>query len=81
MTRSKSIRVALMIAAAFAAGGCSVLHKGKKNNTPVLGQRIAVLTGENDVTVDPATASLPMPSNHTRIPSLSDSFFASGVPE
>src|SRR6476659_8321243 len=60
MTRSKTIRVALMIAAAIAAGGCSVLHKGKKTNTPVLGQRIAVLTGENDVTVDPATASLPM---------------------
>src|SRR5436190_14391772 len=60
MTRSKTIRVALMIAAAFAAGGCSVLHKGKKNTTPVLGQRIAVLTGENDVAVDPATASLPM---------------------
>jgi outer membrane protein assembly factor BamB len=49
-----------MIAAAFAASGCGVLKKGKKTNTPVLGQRIAVLTGENDVTVDPATASLPM---------------------
>jgi outer membrane protein assembly factor BamB len=49
-----------MIAAAFAASGCSVLKKGKKTNTPVLGQRIAVLTGENDVTVDPATTSLPM---------------------
>jgi outer membrane protein assembly factor BamB len=60
MTRSKTIRIALMIAAAFAASGCSVLKKGKKTNTPVLGQRIAVLTGENDVTVDPATTSLPM---------------------
>ena len=60
MTRSKTIRVALMIAAAFAASGCGVLKKGKKTNTPVLGQRIPVLTGENDVTVDPATASLPM---------------------
>jgi outer membrane protein assembly factor BamB len=60
MTKSKSFRVALMIAAAFAASGCGVLKKGKKTNTPVLGQRIAVLTGENDVTVDPATASLPM---------------------
>ena len=60
MTRSKSFRVAVMIAAAFAASGCSVLKKGKKTNTPVLGQRIPVLTGENDVTVDPATASLPM---------------------
>jgi outer membrane protein assembly factor BamB len=60
MTRSKSFRVALMIAAAFGASGCSVLKKGKKTNTPVLGQRIPVLTGENDVTVDPATAALPM---------------------
>jgi outer membrane protein assembly factor BamB len=60
MTRSKSLRVALMIAAALAAGGCGVLKKGKKANTPVLGQRIAVLTGENDVAVDPATAALPM---------------------
>lgn len=60
MTRSKSIRVALMIAAAFAASGCGVMKKGKKTNTPVLGQRIPVLTGENDVSVDPATTSLPM---------------------
>ena len=60
MTKSKSTRAALIIAAALAASGCSVFHKGKKNNTPVLGNRIAVLTGENDVTVDPATASLPM---------------------
>jgi outer membrane protein assembly factor BamB len=60
MTTSKSTRVALIIAAALAASGCSVFHKGKKNSTPVLGNRIAVLTGENDVTVDPATASLPM---------------------
>jgi len=60
MTRSKSIRVALLIAAALAASGCGVLKKGKKTSTPVLGQRISVLTGENDVTVDPATAVLPM---------------------
>ena len=60
MTRSKSFRIALMIVAAFAASGCGVLKKGKKTHTPVLGQRIAVLTGENDVTVDPATATLPM---------------------
>jgi len=60
MTRSKSFRVAVMIAAALAASGCGVFKKGKKTNTPVLGQRVAVLTGENDVAVDPATASLPM---------------------
>jgi len=60
MTRSKSLGIALMIAAAFAASGCATFKKGKKSNTPVLGQRIAVLSGENDVTVDPATATLPM---------------------
>jgi outer membrane protein assembly factor BamB len=60
MTRSKTLRVTLMIAAALAASGCGTFKKGKKTNTPVLGQRIAVLTGENDVTVDPATATMPM---------------------
>jgi len=49
-----------MIAAALAASGCGVFKKGKKTNTPVLGQRIAVLTGENDVAVDPAIAAIPM---------------------
>jgi outer membrane protein assembly factor BamB len=44
----------------IAASGCSIFKKGKGPSTPVLGQRIAVLTGEGDVTVDPATASLPM---------------------
>ena len=60
MTTKKYFRVALLIAAAFAASGCGVFKKGKHTNTPVLGQRIAVLTGEGDVTVDPATATLPM---------------------
>jgi outer membrane protein assembly factor BamB len=59
MTRAKTLSVTLLIAAAFAAGGCGVLKKGKAK-TPVLGERIAVLTGEGDVTVDPATAALPM---------------------
>jgi outer membrane protein assembly factor BamB len=59
MTRPKTFRIALLIAAALAASGCGVFKKGK-TSTPVLGQRIAVLTGENDVTVDPATAALPM---------------------
>ncbi len=60
MIRSKRFRVALMIAAALAASGCGVFKKGRKTGTPVLGQRIAVLTGESDVTVDPATATQPM---------------------
>jgi outer membrane protein assembly factor BamB len=60
MTASKYFRVAVLIAATLAASGCGVFKKGKHTNTPVLGQRIAVLTGEGDVTVDPATATLPM---------------------
>nr|NUR37360.1 PQQ-binding-like beta-propeller repeat protein [Sphingomonas sp.] len=60
MTASKTFRVAVLIAAALAASGCGVFKKGKHTNTPVLGQRIAVLTGEGDVTVDPATATLAM---------------------
>ena len=60
MTRSQSFRVALMITAALGASGCGVFGKGKKSSTPVLGQRIAVLTGENDVSVDPAIAAQPM---------------------
>lgn len=60
MTRSKSFRAALMIAAALAASGCGVFKGGKKTKTPVLGERISVLTGETDVAVDPATAALPM---------------------
>ncbi|HEX7929789.1 MAG TPA: PQQ-binding-like beta-propeller repeat protein [Sphingomicrobium sp.] len=59
MTTKKYFRVAILIAAAFAASGCGVFKKGKAS-TPVIGQRIAVLTGEGDVTVDPATATLPM---------------------
>lgn len=60
MTKSKFFQVTLLIAMAFASSSCGVFKKGKKTNTPVLGQRIAVLTGEGDVTVDPATATLQM---------------------
>jgi outer membrane protein assembly factor BamB len=59
MTKHKHLRVAILIAAALAAGGCSMLKKGKPK-TPVLGERIPVLTAEGDVAVDPATAALPM---------------------
>lgn len=60
MTRAKYFRAAVILAAALAASGCGVFKKGKAAGTPVLGNRIAVLTGEGDVTVDPATAALPM---------------------
>ncbi len=60
MTRPKYFQVTLLIAMALAATSCGAFKKGKHTNTPVLGQRIAVLTGEGDVSVDPATAALQM---------------------
>ena len=52
-------KVAVLIIAAMAVNGCSILKKGAPK-TPVLGNRVAVMTTENDVAVDPATAALPM---------------------
>ncbi|MFL6726424.1 MAG: PQQ-binding-like beta-propeller repeat protein [Sphingomicrobium sp.] len=60
MNRPTFLRVGFLIGMALAASGCGVFKKGKAAGTPVLGQRIAVLTGEGDVAVDPATATLPM---------------------
>ncbi len=58
MTMSQRFRVAFLTVAALAASGCSILrHTAPK--TPVLGERIAVLNTESDVSVDPATAALP----------------------
>ena len=58
MSKSRYFRVAILIAAALASSSCGVLKKGKPK-TPVLGERIPVLTSENDAEVDPATQSLP----------------------
>jgi outer membrane protein assembly factor BamB len=55
----RQLRFGIIVAAAIAAGGCGVFGH-KKASTPVLGERIAVLAAESDVTVDPATAALPM---------------------
>lgn len=55
----KQLRLIVLIAVALAASGCGLLRKGKPK-TPVLGERIAVLATETDVSVDPATAALPM---------------------
>jgi outer membrane protein assembly factor BamB len=59
MIKHKNLRLAVLIAAALASSGCGVFKKGK-TSTPVLGERIPVLSGEGDVTVDPATTALPM---------------------
>jgi len=58
MTRT-NLRIALLLGAAIAASGCGILRKSAPK-TPTIGQRIAVLTSEGDVQVDPATAALPM---------------------
>ena len=60
MNRQKYFRIAILVTMALAASGCGVLKKGKHSNTPILGQRIAVLTGEGDVSVDPAMSAVPM---------------------
>ncbi len=59
MTKPTHFRVALLIAAALAASGCSMFKKSTPK-TPVLGERISVLSAEGDALVDPATAALPM---------------------
>ena len=58
MTKSRNFRVALLIAAALASAGCSVF-KHSKAKTPILGERIPVLTTESDAEPDPATQALP----------------------
>ena len=51
-------KIALVLAAAALVGGCNPFKKDKPG-TPVVGERIAVLTGETEVEVDPTTAALP----------------------
>jgi outer membrane protein assembly factor BamB len=53
-------RLILALAAVSLLGGCSVFHKGKKHNTPTVGERISVLSNEASVEVDPALASVPV---------------------
>ena len=57
--KSTKFKVAILIAAAVAMSGCNLFRRGTPS-TPVLGERIAVLTTETDVVVDPAVAALPM---------------------
>jgi outer membrane protein assembly factor BamB len=59
MSKSTKFTVAVLIAAALTSSGCSIFKKGARPKTPVLGQRIPVLTTEGNVEVDPATQALP----------------------
>ena len=58
MIAIRQLTAMLMMGAALA--GCSVLHRGGKSKTPVLGERIAILSTEADIIVDDTTAALPM---------------------
>lgn len=55
----KQLRAAVLIALAVSASGCGIFKKGHPK-TPVLGQRIDVLTTEAQIKVDPAAAAMPM---------------------
>jgi len=57
--KPKGFRFAALITIALAASGCSLINK-KPRKTPVLGERVAILTGELGAEVDPAVAALPM---------------------
>lgn len=59
MITKKHLRVSMLLAAALAASGCNPFKKSTPK-TPVVGQRISVLTSEGDIQVDPATLALPM---------------------
>ena len=52
-------KLTIMVAAVLAGSGCSLL-KRERPVTPVLGERISVLTNEVDVMVDPTVAALPL---------------------
>ena len=51
-------KLALVLIASALVTGCNPFSK-KVTKTPVLGERIAVLSGETDIEVDPDTAAMP----------------------
>ena len=51
-------KLALLLVATAMVSGCNPFNK-KINKTPVVGERIAVLSGESDISVDPDTAAAP----------------------
>jgi len=57
--KPRGMRFAALLTITMAVSGCSLINKGPRK-TPVLGERVAVLTGEVGVEVDPAAAALPM---------------------
>jgi outer membrane protein assembly factor BamB len=60
-------RVVIALLAVGLLGGCGIFDKGKPKTTPTVGQRIAVLSSEAAVEVDPALAgvAVTLPAAHT----------------
>lgn len=54
----KSLRAPLTIAILIAVSGCGIFRGGDSNKTPVLGNRVPILTSETGVEVDPALAGV-----------------------
>ena len=55
---SSMSKFALLLVATAMVAGCNPFKKDHPK-TPVLGERISVLSGENDISIDPDTAALP----------------------
>ena len=55
---SSARKLLMLIAATALVSGCNPFKKDRPK-TPVVGERIAVLSGESDIAVDPDTAALP----------------------
>ncbi|HEV2044793.1 MAG TPA: PQQ-binding-like beta-propeller repeat protein [Sphingomicrobium sp.] len=55
---SSHVKFGLLLAAAALVTGCNPFKKGVVK-TPVVGERISVLSGETDIEVDPDTAAMP----------------------
>ncbi|MFN3943354.1 MAG: PQQ-binding-like beta-propeller repeat protein [Allosphingosinicella sp.] len=54
-------RVVLALTAVSLLAGCNVLNRGDRGpRTPTVGERIAILSGEQQVEVDPALAGVPV---------------------
>ncbi|HEY8591741.1 MAG TPA: PQQ-binding-like beta-propeller repeat protein [Sphingomicrobium sp.] len=59
MSKAAYLRTTLLVAAALAASGCGIIGGKGRPKTPVLGERIPVLTSETDVEADPDAKALP----------------------
>jgi outer membrane protein assembly factor BamB len=53
-------RFVIAVALLASLGGCGIFKGGDKNKTALLGERMPILTSENDAAVDPTLADVPV---------------------